>query len=137
MEKQFMNTQIDGLEKIPDYDYKGYLWLSDRQTPEIIEGKVVFNKYLNTNPFIIEGLLWAEKEQVSIQIKHTHRYLINEICLRDFPNENQVDKKYHAHRIDGFKYLKFKQLWQAEPDENCAGFEVLTMKALVFVGFEK
>jgi CRISPR type III-associated protein (TIGR04423 family) len=137
MEMKSLDMEIKSLDMIPtDYHYEGYLWLSDKQIPEIIDGKVDFSEYIKKqNPFIIEGLLWAEAEQVSIHIKHTHRYLVNKVCLKDFPKESQKDKKYHAHRIVGYKYLKFKQIWLPEPDEFCNNFEVLTMKTMVFVGF--
>ncbi|MFN3849599.1 MAG: TIGR04423 family type III CRISPR-associated protein [Spirosomataceae bacterium] len=135
-----MNTnKIDSLMDIPKLTYSGYLWQSDKQSPAVFKNQTVdFSQYINQeNPFIIEGLLWAENEEVSIQIKHTHRYLINRICLKDISTEHElIEKKYHTHRIKGVKHLKFKQLWIPEPDPLCEGMEVLTIKALIFVGFE-
>lgn len=126
--------KITSLEVIPNGNYQGYYWLSNAETPVMVNGKLDLTQ-IKINPFIIEGMLWDEKSQKSIMISHTGSYQIFEYNLKEIEGEF-VEKEYMAHRLDGVSKVSFKQLWQAEEDTNCERMEVLKMKAQIFVGFK-
>lgn len=128
--------RITSLSEIPDLNYIGYYWLSDSETPVMVNGKKFDSTQIKINPFIIEGMLWDEKAKKSIMITHTGSYQIFEFDLKEIEGEF-VEKEYMAHRLDGVSKVCFKQLWKAEPDANCNDMKVLKMKAQIFVGFKK
>lgn len=129
--------KLDTLADIPDLIYEGYMWLSDETTPRILKNAPFDASIVTESQFIIEALLWSASENISIQIKHTDKYLIHKIELNKLPeNAALVERKYLAHRVEGVKKLIFKQLWQPEIDPLCESMEVLMMKAQIFVGFE-
>jgi CRISPR type III-associated protein (TIGR04423 family) len=126
---------------IPARSYTGYVWLSNAQEPIVLENETYDFSKVGLNPFVIEALLWNEEEQVSVMVRHSGRYYIQEFRLKEFEQSGElVEKKYLPHRLDASKrkiqYLKFRQFWLPEPDALCEGMNVLIMKALVFTGFE-
>jgi CRISPR type III-associated protein (TIGR04423 family) len=133
MEMKGIN-RIGSVAEIPNSNYQGYYWLSNAETPVMINGKFDSTQ-IKINPFIIEGMLWDEKSQKSIMISHTGNYQIFEYNLTEIEGEF-VEKEYMAHGLDGVRKVCFKQLWQAEKDVNCEGMLVLKMKAQIFVGFK-
>lgn len=135
MEMKGIN-RIGTVAEIPNGNYQGYYWLSNAETPVMINGKIDSTQ-IKINPFIIEGMLWDEKAKKSIMITHTGSYQIFEYDLNEIEGE-MVEKEYMAHRLNGVSKVCFKQLWQAEKDANCAGadMKVLKMKAQIFVGFK-
>lgn len=124
------------IQDIKERSYQGYLWYSDKKTPEKIGGKINLTTATN-NPFIIEGMLWCEEEQVSVMIRHAGKHIIQEFDLKKLSDEQMVfeDKAYLAHRLKDVEKLKFKQMWKAEKDPLCEGFETLKQQALIFTGF--
>jgi len=127
------------INDIKSRKYEGYVWFSDHEKPKVLHNESYdFSKHNNTeNPFIIEALLYANDENISVSVKHTGKYQIHEIDLNDLPEGADFQEiKYLPHRLNGVKKVKFKQLWLPEEDENCNNWEVLKMKALVFTGFE-
>lgn len=124
------------LKDIPNHVYEGYIWFSNQPEPTVLRNKKFDFENSSQNPFIIEGLLWAEKEQIAVHIIHSHRYLIHKYDLKKLENSDNKNISYLAHKMDGVKKLKFKQIWQAEKDSLCGDMEVLEMKAQVFIGFE-
>lgn len=89
------------------------------------------------NPFVIEALLWNAEEDISIMVRHTGKYHIQEFKLKELPVGHElIEKVYLPHRLgDKVEHVCFKQLWIPEPDALCEGMEVMTMKALIFTGF--
>ncbi len=118
--------------------YEGYIWYSDKQEPQILHG-VEFDFAgvgEEDNPFIVEALLFAPDENVSITIRHTGSYLIKEFDMNKLPEGAElVEITYLPHRQEKKKKLGFKQLWLPELDEFCENMPVLKMKALLFTGF--
>lgn len=127
----------NNLTDIPDYSYEGYIWLSDEKEPTVLNNESFDFSKINTNPFIIEGLLHSKNENVSVHIQHTGEYQIFEYHLNDYAQSSIVKKEYLPHRLENVSKVKFKQIWLPEPDENCEGMEVMTLKAIVFCGFNK
>ena len=125
------------LSDIPNLPYEGYVWMSDEKDPKVLNKESFDFNTIGTNPFVIEALLYNKAQNISIHIQHTGEYQIFEYHLNDFSKENLVEKDYLPHRLDGVKNVSFKQIWLPEPDENCAGMDVLNLKAIVFCGFKK
>lgn len=128
------------MNELNNIKYEGYVWLSNEPNPKILKDETFdFSKYVDgSNPFIVEALLKSGNK--SIHIRHTDKYHIDQFDLDNLPDgakiEDTVDEQYLPHSLDGVKKVNFKQLWVAEPDENCEGMSVLKMKALIFTGFD-
>lgn len=119
-------------------NYCGYIWMSNKKMPEIINGN--FTKLLDntTNPFIIEGQLYDAEKGVSYSIKFVDGdYLILRFDVKkeDFNNKDNEIKEFYANRIEGHKKLCFLQYWRSKKDEMCCDMDVLEPAELVFVGF--
>lgn len=129
--------RIDKITEIPKAKYQGYIWRSDSDSPEVLTGDKAYGGFTpdpNENPFIIEGNLWDEATSTSISIRYIDgKYYIHRTTLTSEERKNY--KTYVAHRIDGYKYLRFVQLWKPRPDPMCEGMEVLEPSKLVFIGF--
>lgn len=133
--------KIEKITEIPKAKYQGYIWRSD--SPEVLtcdEEYGGFTPDAAANPFIIEGNLWDEATGASISIRYVDgQYYIHKTMLTSDEVKGNTDhstiKKYVAHRIDGYKYLRFVQLWEPRPDPMCEGMEVLEPSKLVFIGF--
>lgn len=127
--------KIETITEIPKAKYQGYIWRSDSDSPEVLTGDKNDDMLdPKENSFIIEGNLWDEATGASISIRYIDgRYYIHRTTLTTEDLKN--DKKYVAHRIDGYKYLRFVQLWEPRPDPMCEGMEVLEPSKLVFIGF--
>lgn len=127
--------KIETITEIPKAKYQGYIWRSDSDSPEVLTGDKNDDMLdPKDNSFIIEGNLWDEATGASISIRYIDgRYYIHRTTLTTEDLKN--DKKYVAHRIDGYKYLRFVQLWETREDPMCEGMEVLEPSKLVFIGF--
>ena len=135
-----MRSKLNSLKEIPNLEYEGYLWMSDKDAP--IENLEKIKEQLQSeelNPYIVEGLLYAQKEKISIMIRHTGKYNISQFDLNQVSSNDELTagKSYFSNnKISAGKKLKFRQLWENEKDDNCACMEVLTLKATVFTGFD-
>ena len=130
--------KIETITKIPEAKYQGYIWYSDSDRPEVLTGDKEYGGFTpnpDGNPFIIEGDLWNEANSTSISIRYVDgRYYIHRTTLTGETDHSTI-KKYVAHRIDEYKYLRFVQLWESREDPMCEGMEVLGPSKLVFIGF--
>lgn len=129
--------KLDNLSDIPKLTYEGYVWFSNKKEPQILDKALFDSIQFEENTFIIEALLWnAEDGGTSIMVRHTGKYHIQEFKLKELPTGHElVDKVYLPHHLDKVKNVCFKQLWIPEPDALCEGMPVMTMKALIFTGF--
>lgn len=142
--------------KIDKSIYNGYLWFSDKNSPQIILGEE-FEMELddNTNPFVVEGWLADDKKSVSIRYVDGHHIVriwnleelnacktIEEMIsgkVLDGSNCKQREE-FVAHRMGhGIRKLVFYRYWRLDNDgaglcENMAGY---VPAELVFVGFDK
>lgn len=130
--------KIETITEIPVANYQGYIWRSDSDRPEVLTSDKEYGGFTpnsDGNPFIIEGNLWDEANSTSISIRYVDgRYYIHRTTLTGETDHSTI-KKYVAHRIDEYKYLRFVQLWESRPDPMCEGMEVLEPSKLVFIGF--
>jgi len=128
---------MNKLSEIKHRKYTGYIWMSDQKTPEVLINEEFDFSTIGLNPFIVEALLYNKEEDISLTIRHTGKYHINEINLKKLPEGAElVDVAYLPHRIEGVDKVQFKQLWIPEDDENRNDLPVLKMKALAFTGFK-
>ncbi len=137
------HKSLKSLNEIPDGNYQGYIWISDKETPQkitIIDVKKYENNQNNIpeNPFIREGFLYDEENEISISITHIpDKYMINMFQLKQIPQNCEIkDRTFLAHKNLHGK-LCFRDIWLPEKDEICENFEVLQKMAVVFTGFEK
>ncbi len=124
---------------IPKTEYEGYLWMSDSQEPERIDGKYDFSK-ISINPFIAEGNLKARDGSVSISIRHVgNKLLIYQYDLdkiSKISREQITERKYLAQRIVGIKSIKFITVWMTGENNLAKDFKTLKPIFQVFDGFE-
>lgn len=119
--------------------YEGYVWMSNEQSPRVIEGAYGGISLLGSeNPFIIEAQLYDAERMVSYSVKYVDGSYIAtayQVDSSDF-NSTRVDQKvYFGHRMNN-KKLHFLRYWNAVEDEFCEKQPVLQPAALVFVGFK-
>ena len=137
-------------KNIPDIEYVGYYWMSDRTDSDVIGDREYhqtekmpdeLKKCLSDpqiNPFVIEAQLYNPTEKLSIGIKYVDGEYIISRCEapKDIPSDSVTLKRYVANRM-GKHRLLFRQYWEEKPDELCEGMDVLQPAAMAFVGFEK
>lgn len=130
-----MNRILDN--KIPAGNYEGYLWRSNCNTAEIINGEMPETILTDgENPFIAEGFLFSA-DKTSISIKYVDgRYYAFATQVTDEELANIEDiREYLPNRME-CKGLRFLQRWNAKPDKLCEGMSVLVPGNIVFVGFK-
>jgi|GEM_PF-5851664 len=138
--KNYIIQEIKSIQDIPDYNFTGYYWQSDRDTPKMLnEGVFPKEKFqVGGNPFCVEALLYSQSEQVSIHIQHTGEYLVNGYDLRQVDQLEVVPKSYLPHKLDKVEKVLFKQVWEEEDLVVNSEESMPTLKpsALIFVGFQ-
>ena len=132
------SKSLASIDDIPVNNYHGYIWMSDSNSPFIINGTIPLDLIRKKNPFIVEGNLISADRTISITIRNAGN--LNLIRLFEMNKLNGIDftaNNYVAHRLDGYKHICFNQYWLPEPDPLCEGFEVLKPAFQVFMGLEK
>ncbi|MDY0215621.1 MAG: TIGR04423 family type III CRISPR-associated protein [Bacteroidales bacterium] len=128
--------RYNSIKEIPNRNYEGYVWLSNEKKPFNIPDESFDFLTVEANPFVVEALLFDKNENKSIHVQHSGEYQIFEYDLSKLEKSNLVEKEYLPHRLKDVEKVLFKQIWLPEKDENCAGFDVLKLKAIVFSGFK-
>ncbi len=130
---------IQQLSEIPKGNYTGYIWLSDRKEPELVEEVDHFayeKEAVPLNPFIREGYLYDGNKDISVSIHHVPgRYLIHVFNLGKIPKESEGTEQSFLSSVGFSGKIYFKEIWVPEKDFYCSNLEVLTKKAVVFIGF--
>ena len=131
------------LQDIPtSIKYDGYLWWSNQENPDVYNNQLIVsqpNKPIwpesDTNPFIIEGNLWDAKNKTSYLIRYIDgQYLVYKFEL--VGDENVTLHEYLPNPKIATPNLLFKEVWTAQVDSLCNGFEVLKPAFIAFVGFK-
>lgn len=120
--------------------YQGYIWKSDADAPEVIDGDYGITIDDKENPFIIEGLLYNENEALSYHIKYVDgKYKVIETKVDLERMLGNAENFYANHKLidRGIVKLKFYREWNAVEDEACNDWKVLQPGKLVFIGFER
>lgn len=123
--------------EIQPYEYVGYYWWSDSQTPEVLSEPKSAPELTKGERFIIEAQLYCEKKDLSYSVKFVDdEYVIIETKLNDEDLKNYT--VFMPNRMpSSIKGLRFAQRWEEKEDENCMGMKVLQPAEFVFVGFDK
>lgn len=127
---------MERINSIPAGGYQGYIWMSDKSQPEVINGPFAGLDLTPGNPFIIEARLFDKEHNLSYSIQF-------------------IDGKYIAAKWDvgalttgelqsflpAFENapgnLLFKTVWREISDPLCEGMNVLEPCENVFVGFKE
>lgn len=125
----------NGCMTLSGTECQGYVWMSDRDEPQLVEGAVPeLTIRLDSNPFPVEAQLVVDGESVGIR-QTGGGYVVSRHRLEDF--EGCPETVFAANRFKGVTGLVFYRNWREEPDPLCCGFPVLTPAEMVFVGFKK
>ena len=114
--------------------YMGYLWQSDKKSPEILPSSGQLDTDAVSNPFVVEGQLVDSEKSISIKFVDG-KYLVKEYLLVDYADVEPVE--YIPNRMEGVKGILFKRAWKPVNDDLCEGWEVLQPAELVFVGLKR
>ena len=120
------------LDSIPQAQYEGYVWMSDKELPNVLEGRDVPRNQAG-QAFIQEALLWDAEHRQSIHVRHVGHLQVVRYDMKDQSIDDAVP--FLSHRIAGHARLKFKRTWVEEIDPACAGMTVMVPGELIFVGF--
>lgn len=119
--------------------YQGYLWISDKDWPEVFQDKSLPAwPDETTNPFIVEGNLYDEKNKLSYLIRfidgvyHVYRFDLMQMSEKEF-----ISKSYLPNRFPtNIHKLCFREYWEPEQDKFCEKMEVLKPTITAFTGFK-
>lgn len=130
--------KIDSLSEIPNINYEGYVWLSDKDKPCKVNNETYDFNSTAVNPFIVEANLYACDKSISVSIRNvngSYHIGIVDWALVDQNKVNTSDEKFVTHKIKDEASMYFTQAWTNEEDDCCEGMEVLTPAWKAFVGF--
>ena len=143
MSSQPQYTQLTSLADIPNKQYTGYLWFSDKAIPNTLHDETYDFGSVKLNPFIAEGYLYCADDCTSISIAPMGGdYFIGAVQFGQEPHHLVSDdqfelKKYVGHNAFHGSMLTFVQHWEKRKDDLCDGMEVLQPAWVAFVGFDK
>lgn len=129
--------RLNQLSEIPDKDYQGYIWLSNASAPIYINGKFDFSE-IKINPFIVEAMLFAKDQSVSIQIKDTGgNYWIDQVewDIEELINSNEFED-YEYIVKNSNQIIVIKEKWEEIPNPMCENMSVEHPSWRAFVGFK-
>jgi CRISPR type III-associated protein (TIGR04423 family) len=114
--------------------------MSDEKEPIKFEGSDLSQVELTKEPFIVEGNLYSEENNISVSIKHIDgEYWISKIDLNEIDKDDEsiVEHRYRANnKLKSIgKYLLFYEYWHPEKDKQCLDMEVLKPNWIAFAGF--
>lgn len=133
-----METRRISIDQISDQKYDGYIWMSDKEDPDLLKGKK-FSLPEGCNPFIVEGQLYSEEAGLSYSIKYVDgEYIVFEhkVSAADISSPDNEVIVYEPNRMN-VGGLKFLRVWEKKADDNCLDMDVLTLTKNVFIGFKK
>lgn len=130
-------AKITDFNTIPDCEYEGYIWYSDSEKPKIFKNEKFNADLLTKLPFVVEGMLYAEKEKISIRIVNIDgAYRIAKMTLENIPPEYVVD--YFAKEVFGkASKIRMYQHWEEKEDVINNNRPVLCPSWSAFIGFKK
>ncbi len=130
--------------------YQGYLWYSDKSEPVFYSGgSIILDD--EKNPFVVEGNLYDEENEKSINIKYIDgKYRVTYFNLAEMRNNPDFvlkDESYLTNsRISASLPSEYpiacdkslyKRIWHAEEDKLNGNWKSLRPVGLAFAGFIK
>ena len=137
------------INQIKALPYEGYLWMSDKEQPQIYNQENISLPKEGDNPFVVEGMLYNKANELSYSIRFVDgEYIVQEfkVTQADIKNPENQEKVYEPNRMDDLKgkRLRFLRYWEEVLDEdnykdeqNPDGLPVLTLTKNVFIGFKE
>jgi CRISPR type III-associated protein (TIGR04423 family) len=145
----FKSIEIENLNDYSSFNFEGYLWYSDKTSPEVINGIVqeLHNK-CSRLPFIVEGYLHSLDNKLSIHIRnydgkyHIGVYFLDQIetiTTKLIPVKFLANKKLANNTIlPEIKFIKFTQVFELKEDIITKNnFKIWKPECKYFTGFEK
>lgn len=133
------------LQEIPNSKFEGYYWLSNSDTPVVLNGESAnFAEYETSNPFIQEAYFTDGTTSYSIKHFDGKGHVVSESNCANF-----AEKSEHQYLADpaiiragkekglDVSKLSFIQEWKDEKDELCDDMNVLKPAKIAFIGFDK
>ena len=118
-------------------NYEGYVWMSNNNKPDIIDGEYENELNPSANPFIIEAQLFNGTSSYSVRyVDGRYHVLCYEVNPEDLLDNDVISRTFQSHRMEG-KILSFLEYWKEENDELCMDMPVLVPAVMVFIGFDK
>lgn len=134
------------IKDIKPLAYEGYLWMSDKEMPDVYSNETIILPEDGDNPFVVEGQLYNRENGLSYSIKYIDgQYVVQEFYVTDadIKNPDNQEKTYISNRMKE-RTLKFLRYWEEVLDEdnftdenNPKGLPVLTQTKNVFIGFKE
>ena len=123
--------------KIEKSKYQGYLWYSDQKEPKVINNQEFELEIVdNTNPFIVEGLLYDGENSISIKyVDGEYKVKIYNVKKLNSENSHKKEKEFLPNRMKDVEKLRFLEYWKPQEDSLCENMKVLQPAELVFIGF--
>jgi CRISPR type III-associated protein (TIGR04423 family) len=131
-------TKITDQYTIPNLSYEGYLWYSDASIPFLINTTQPFNPAMLTSlPFVIEGMLYNGKEQISIRIVNADgNYMISKMELPEMKATWKKEYLAKKHFGEGTRICIYEH-WEDKIDPIQDNRPVLLPGWSAFIGFKK
>ena len=126
------------MKKIEKSKYEGYIWWSNKSTPEVLKNAEYERELIDgENPFVVEAQLYDGVNSISVKYVDGE-YVVNKFDITAKPSDNceYSEQKYIAN-FDKVLGLQFRQYWRGKEDNQCNNMKVLQPAELVFVGFTK
>ncbi len=127
---------METISSIPSGCYQGYIWMSDQDKPEVIDGAFKGLSLAPSNPFIIEARLFETEKHMSYSVQFLGGVCHASVCnVEDLPQGDLLAYTPSFEKAPG--KLLFLSVWAEECDPLCEGMPVLNPHEFVFVGFKK
>lgn len=136
-----MSNTIEGIkdkQNIPQLEYSGYLWYSDEKQPVIIDAKQKFSSEMLQNlPFVVEGMLYADAEKISIRIVNIDgKYFISKMKISQ-PSAGNIYTFFAKSHFGKGQKIRVYEHYEEKADVLNDGMKVLQPVWTAFLGFEK
>jgi CRISPR type III-associated protein (TIGR04423 family) len=125
------------INEIQDLEYEGYLWYSDKERLDYIDSNAPFQiAKLTAHPFVVEGALYAAKENVSITIRSLDGvYYVHKLDLNDLPEHKCIEHWWNVAK-DEHKKAVMQEIWLLRRDSLCREMETFFPAFWIFKGFK-
>ena len=124
------------IKDIQNLEYQGYLWYSDKERPEYIDSNAPFEiAKLTGHPFVVEGALYAAKENVSITIRSLDgEYYVHKLDLNELPEHKFIKHRWFVAKNEHKKAV-MQEIWLLRRDSLCREMDTFYPAFMVFTGF--
>jgi CRISPR type III-associated protein (TIGR04423 family) len=118
-------TPLKRFADIPEGQYIGYCWYSDKSFAELDVDPRTLD--VGSNPFVIEGMWFSLDGKTAVTYKHVGaQSFLNLVDLTQFSDSEKSEQVVlSASGMSKVAHLTFTTLWAPVADPNCANMPVL------------